>query len=364
MRAAVVGGGAMGSATAWRLTQRGVDVVCFDRYSPPHTFGSSHGESRIIRTAYFEGPWYVPLLREAFGLWRELEAQTGSDLLTITGALMLGSESSAVVRGALESARMHDLDIDLMDGDVVRERYPGHVLSEDDVAVLDVQAGFLRVEPAIEAMLSRAGEVRRNTVVESIDDVLDDFDAVVVAAGAWTPELVDWLPLTVERQVVGWFAIEDGVDWFTPDRFPVFIRESAETGDVYGLPTLDGRSVKVAVHHDGVATDPDHVKRTADDADLNPLKRYVAHYMRGVSTEVTRSSVCLYTNTPDQHFAIGVSPRDPRVTVISACSGHGFKFAPVIGDIAADLVVDRRTDRDISHFSFERFGSGDRAGTR
>lgn len=354
----------MGAAAAWRLTHRGVDVVCFDRFSPPHTLGSSHGESRIIRTAYFEGPQYVPLVHEAFRLWRELEAQTNSDLLTITGGLMIGTPTSEVVRGALESARMHDLDVDVMDGDVIRDRYPGHVLSEDDVGVLDVQAGFLRPEAAIEAMLSRAGDVRRNTRVSSISDLLDRFDAVVVAAGAWTAELADWLPLRVERQVVGWFAIEDGVNWFTPDRFPVFIRESEATGDVYGLPTLDGVSVKVAVHHDGATIDPDHVKRTADDADLNPLKRYVAHFMSGVSTEVVKSSVCMYTNTPDRHFAIGASPRDPRVVVISACSGHGFKFAPVVGDIAADLVIDRRTDRDISGFSFARFASGDPARTR
>ena len=354
----------MGAATAWRLTQRGVDVVCFDRFSPPHTLGSSHGESRIIRSAYFEGPWYVPLVLESFALWRELEAQTDSDLLTITGALMIGSPTSEVVRGALESARTHELDVDLMDSDTVRERYPGHVLNDDDVGVLDMQAGFLRVEPAIEAMLSRAGEVRRNTVVASVEQVLERFDAVVVAAGAWTSALIDWLPLTVERQVVGWFAIEPGVDWFTPDRFPVFIRESAETGDVYGLPTLDGSSVKVAVHHDGPLTDPDHVIRVADDADLNPLKRYVAHYMRGVSTDVTRSSVCLYTNTPDHHFAIGPSPEDQRVIVISACSGHGFKFSPVIGEIAADLVTRGETNRDISRFSFARFASGDPARTR
>ncbi len=358
MRVAVIGGGAMGSAAAWRLTRRGADVVCFDRHSPPHALGSSHGESRIIRTAYFEGSWYVPLLREAFGLWRELQSATGTDLLTLTGALMIGAESSGAVRGALESAREHDLDIDVMDADVVRERYPGHVLNDDDIGVLDPQAGFVRPEAAVQAMLSQAGEVRRDTVVGSIADVLDRFDAVVVAAGPWTPDLIDWIPLRVERQVLAWFAIEGGADWLTPDRFPVFIRQSDETGDVYGFPTLDGVSLKVARHHDGNATDPDHVARDVDDADLNPLKRFVAHYMRGVSTEVTRSVTCMYTNTPDGHFAIGLDPSDPRVTVVSACSGHGFKFAPVIGDIAADLVLDRRTERDISRFSFGRFGSG------
>lgn len=363
MKVAVIGGGAMGSAAAWRMAVRGVDVVCFDRHSPPHTLGSSHGESRIIRTAYFEGPWYVPLLHETFGLWRELEAATGADLLTVTGGLMIGSESSAVVRGALESARRHDLDVDMMSADIVRERYPGHAVNDDDVGVLDRQAGFVRPEDAVGAMLSQVPDVRRETVVSGVRELLDRFDAVVVAAGPWTAELIPWLPLRVERQVLAWFAIEDGVDWLTPDRFPVFIRESDGT-DVYGFPTLDGVSVKVARHHEGVATDPYHIDRAVDDTDLNPLKRYVAHYMRGVSTDIVRTATCMYTNTPDGHFAIGRDPNDPRVTVISACSGHGFKFAPVIGDIAADLVIDGRTSRDISELSLSRFAPGDPARTR
>ncbi len=354
----------MGSAAAWRLARRGVDVVCFDRHSPPHTFGSTHGESRIIRTAYFEAPFYVPLLHETFGLWRELEAETGADVLTMTGALMLGPEASEVVRGALESAQRHDLDIDVMDADVVRDRYPGHVLDDGDIGVFDRKAGFVRPEAAVEAMLSQVPEVRAQTAVGSVHELLDRFDAVVVAAGPWTPELIDWLPLKVERQVQAWFTIEEGASWLTPDRFPVFIRESPETGDVYGFPTLDGQSVKVARHHNGTEIDPEHVNRTVDDVDLNPLKRYVAHYMHGVSTEVVRTVTCLYTNTPDGHFAIGRDPNDPRVTVLSACSGHGFKFAPVIGDIAAELVVDGKTTRDISRFSFARFAPGDLAHTR
>lgn len=363
MRVGVIGGGAMGSAAAWRLAARGVDVVCFDRHSPPHVLGSSHGESRIIRTAYFEAPWYVPLLHEAFALWRELEATTGADLLTVTGALMIGAESSDVVRGALESARTHELEVDVMTSDIVRDRYPGHVLNDDDIGVLDRQAGFVRPEAAVEAMLSQVPDVRHETAITDVHGLLDRFDAVVVAAGPWTPELVDWIPLKIERQVLAWFAIELGADWLTPDRFPVFIRESDAT-DVYGFPTLDGVSVKVARHHGGVATDPDHVERQVDDADLNPLKRYVAHYMKGVSTDVVRSATCLYTNTPDGHFAIGRDPNDPRVTVVSACSGHGFKFAPVIGDIAADLVIDGRTGRDISRFSFARFAPAGPGHTR
>lgn len=357
MRVAVVGGGVMGAAAAWRLSQRGAEVVCYDRYSPPHALGSSHGESRIIRTAYFEGPWYVPLLQEVFPLWRELEAATGADLLTMTGALMLGAPTSEAVSGALSSAQNHSLHVEVFEAAELRKRYPGHVVRDGNLGVLDPQAGFLRPEAAVGAMLSQVPLVERNTTVNSVAHLLDDHDAVVVAAGAWTPELIDWIPLEVERQVMTWFAIEPDADWLRPEAFPVFIRQSPEIGDIYGLPTLDGSSVKVARHHDGAPTDPERLKRGVDDEELEPLRVFVRDYLRGVTTRVTRTAVCMYTNTPDGHFVLDFAPDDRRVVLVSACSGHGFKFAPVIGDIAADLVLEGETRRDISHFAAARFAT-------
>jgi sarcosine oxidase len=357
LRVAVIGGGVMGAAAAWRLTRRGAEVVCYDRFSPPHALGSSHGESRIIRTAYFEGTWYVPLLQEVFALWRELEAATGADLLTMTGALMLGAATSEAVSGAISSAQTHSLRVEVIDPGELRRRYPGHVVRDGDMGVLDLQAGFLRPEAAVGAMLSKVPRVERNTAVKSVADLLDDNDAVVVAAGPWTPELIDWIPLEVERQVMTWFAIEPNADWLKPEAFPVFIRQSAEIGDIYGLPTLDGSSVKVARHHDGAPTDPERLNRGVDDEELEPLRVFVRDYLRGVTTRVTRTAVCMYTNTPDGHFVIDFAPHDRRVVVVSACSGHGFKFAPVIGDIAADLVLEGETRRDISHFGAARFAT-------
>jgi sarcosine oxidase len=356
----------MGAASAWRLAERGVQVVCFDRHSPPHTFGSTHGETRITRTAYFEGPWYVPLLRETFPLWRELERSTRSQLLTLNGALMIGSSASDVVTGARAAAAAHGLDIEVLEAGDVRRRYPGQVLGGGEVAILDRQAGFVRPEAAVGAMIERmlalGGELRRNTVVTLVDgltvttaETRESFDAVVIAAGPWTHDLVPWLPLAVERQVMVWLAIERGAEWFSPERFPVFIRQTDDMGDAYGLPTLDGESVKVARHHDGSPTDPDHVQREVAAEDLDRVRAFAARYLSGVTDRVIRAAVCLYTNTPDRHFAIGPHPDDARVVVLSACSGHGFKFAPVIGDIAADLVSDGGTARDISHISLERF---------
>jgi sarcosine oxidase len=357
VKVAVVGGGVMGAATSWRLAQRGADVVCFDRYSPPHTHGSSHGESRIIRTAYFEGAFYVPLLREAFELWRELEAMSGSRLLTMTGALYIGSESSEAVAGSQQSAREHGLDIEVLTAPELRKRYPGHLPREGDVAVLDRQAGILSPEGAVTAMLQRVSDVRRGQRIGDLATLLRDHDAVVVAAGPWTPELIPWIPLKIERQVHAWLSIARTANWFGPEQFPVFIRQTEQFGDVYGFPTLDGASVKVGRHHDGDLTDPEHIKRNVDDKDLDPLRLMAATYLRGVSGHVRRTLTCMYTNTPDHDFVIDFAPDDRRVVVISACSGHGFKFGPIIGDIAADLVLEGGTRRDISHFAAARFAT-------
>jgi sarcosine oxidase len=369
LRVAVIGCGAMGAATGWRLATRGVKVVCFDRHSPPHSFGSSHGESRITRTAYFEGPWYVPLLQQTFPLWRDLEQASGAQLLTLTGALMIGTPSAEAITGALAAAKAHQLDARLLDAGELRSRYPGHVIDARDVAVLDTQAGFIRPEAAVAAMIDRllaaGGEIRRGVVVTDVAGRSDGvevitaqsrekFDAAVIAAGPWMPELVHALPLAVERQVMAWLAIEPGTAWLTPDRFPVFIRQTEELGDIYGVPTLDGVSMKIARHHDGDTTDPEAVREVGG-ADVDPLRTFAATYLRGVTGRVTRTAVCMYTNTPDGHFVIDFHPDDSRIVVVSACSGHGFKFAPVVGDIAADLVRDGRTPRDISRFSVARF---------
>ena len=358
MKVAVIGGGVAGAAAAWRLSKRGAEVVCFDRFSPPHALGSSHGESRIIRTAYFEGSWYVPLLQEVFPMWRELEAATGTQILTMTGALMIGGEQSEVVVGSTTSAREHNLDAELLSTDELRRRYPGHVVREGDFALLDRMAGVLNPERAVAAMLAQVPDVRLERRVESIAQVRKDFDAVVVAAGPWTPELLDWIPLRVERQVHVWFSIAREAEaghWFAPEHFPAFVRESPDSKFMYGIPSLDQKTVKVGRHHEGEVTDPDRIRRRVDEFDIDPLRLLAAKHLRGVSGHVTRTLTCMYTNTPDQHFVIDFGPDDRGVVVVSACSGHGFKFGPVLGDIAADLVLDGSTRRDISHFSAGRF---------
>jgi sarcosine oxidase len=365
MRVAVVGCGAMGAAASWRLSKRGAEVVAFDRFAPPHDRGSTHGESRITRTAYLEGAFYVPLLQETFPMWRELEAKTGMDLLTLTGLLTIGPPASQPVVATLTAAREHGLDVKVLETAEVRKRYPGHVLADDEIAVLDSQAGFLRPEKAVEAM-TRGIDLHRNAVVTSIephksgvtvtvDGEAQSFDGAVLAAGPWTSELMPDLPLTVERQVMVWLALQAGVESFTPERFPAWLREGTAEGDIYGFPSLDGRSIKLGRHHGGEAVTPETVRRAVTDADLDPLRLFVTKYLRGVTRSVVRSAVCLYTNTPDENFIVDLHPDSARIVVLSACSGHGFKFSPVMGDIAADLLLEGATRRDISRFSLARF---------
>jgi sarcosine oxidase len=299
-------------------------------------------------------------------MWRELEQSSHAQLLNLTGALMIGSPSSDVIRGARGAASQYGLEVEELEAEEAVRRYPGQVLTGDEVAILDRQGGFVRPEEAVGAMIDqllvRGGEIRRNCTVTSVDgstvttaDGSESYDAVVIAAGPWTSELVSWLPLTVERQVMVWLAIESGARWLLPERFPVFIRQTDDFGDIYGLPSLDGLSVKVARHHNGIPTDPEDVQREVTAEDVDRVRAVAAKYLHGVTDRVTKAAVCMYSNTPDHHFAIGQLPDDPRVVVLSACSGHGFKFAPVIGDIAADLVCDGSTARDIAQISLNRF---------
>jgi sarcosine oxidase len=368
---AVVGLGAMGSMTLWRLAARGAAAAGFDQFVPPHDRGSSHGESRIIRTAYAEGAFYVPLIREAFALWRELEADSGARLLTMTGALMIGRREGALVSGALASCEAHGLEHQVVDVEHAAVLFPQHVLDAEDVALWEPEAGFLRPEACIAAALARAemlgAGVNRSTPVVAIED---DADRVVIhlaggasvearhgvlAAGSWTGRLVPELNahLQVERQVLAWFALDDAAP-FQPERFPVFVRELPDGRVRYGLPTLDGTSIKLAVHHEGAVADPDRIDREVSAADLAPLQEFVASRLHGVATQAVRAAVCMYTNTPDERFLIGSLPGRPRVTVVGGCSGHSFKFASVMGDIAADLALAGRTERDVSAFALDR----------
>jgi sarcosine oxidase len=355
---AIIGMGAMGSLSAWRLAARGARVIAFERFRPGHDRGSSHGDTRIFRTAYFESPEYVPLLKRAGQLWRDLETATGTELLTMTGGLAIGEPESELVTGVLASAVQHDLPHRVLSAAQMESLYAQHRLEAGEVAVREDEAGFLRPERAVAAAAARAEALGARVMVETevrsieasstgvvVESSRGRFAAerALVAAGPWTAKLLHWLglPLKVERQVQAWLAVDDPTA-FSPARFPIFIREIEGGRFRYGFPTTDGRSIKLAVHHEGTESDPDTIDREVADRDLEPLRAFAREMLRDVSDRVVDACACMYTNTPDERF-IAISPAEmPAVTVLSACSGHGFKFASVIGELMADAILDER----------------------
>ena len=360
----VIGLGAMGSATVCQLARRGVRVLGIDQYAPPHAFGSSHGDTRITRLAIGEGAVYSPLAMRSHEIWRELEAETGADLMTTTGMLVISSDATNAsvhvpnfFNNTLAAAAQHDIAHERLDAAEIRRRFPAFAVAEDEVGYYEPDAGFLRPEACIATQLllaeRRGATLKRGEKVRGFTDdgagvrVRTDrgdyaCDRLVISAGAWVR---DFLPpqlqrlITVRRQVLFWFDIARDPEMFAPDRCPVFIWElPVEDRVIYGFPAVDGPSggVKIATEHQGVATTPDTVDRavTPDEA-ARTHAECIAPFMPAVSSRCLKSTACLYTVTPDAGFVIDHHPESDRVTVVSACSGHGFKHSAAIGEVVA-----------------------------
>jgi sarcosine oxidase len=341
-------------------------VLGIDRYAPPHDRGSSHGDSRIIREAYFEDPVYVPLVRRAYELWRDLERASGTHLLQETGGLMIGAPDSVLVEGALTSARLHGLPHEVLDADAIRARFPAFTPERGMVGVFETRAGVLRPEACIAAHLAQAralgATLRLNEPVRGWEA---DGDGVrvhtehgeararqlVLCAGAWVNDLLPGsaLPVSVERQVLHWFRpVRDRAD-FAPARCPIHLWQFDGDRFFYGFPDL-GAGVKAAFHHGGVATAADTVERAVADDEVESVRAAMRRFLPAADGPLVRSVTCLYTNTPDEHFWIDRHPAHPQALVVSACSGHGFKFAPAIGEIVADLLAGSRPHFDLGAF--------------
>jgi len=353
----VVGLGGIGGHAALRLADRGLSVLGLDAHRPPHTLGSSHGNSRVIREAYFEGVQYVPLIQRAYELWEELEQRTGRRLVHITGAALLGPPASETMLGARRGEREHGVELTPL---TERDRRVFH----DAPGVRERRGGWIETEPAIAAALELAAaagaELRFDTPVTGIDregtrcrvrtaDGEYEAGRVVVAAGAWAPTLVPELDgvLEVARQVLAWFdPLPESPDC-------VWLAEWPEGGRItYGFPP-DADGLKMAIHHEGRVVTPSDVDRTVTTADIDDLRDAVAGLL-GPLGAVRRSATCLYTNTSDRHFAIGPLPGDPRIVVASACSGHGFKFLPASGEAVAAFAAGEAPPVDVSSFAVDR----------
>jgi sarcosine oxidase len=368
--AIVVGLGAMGSAALRALARRGLGVLGLDRFAPPHDRGSSHGRSRIIREAYFEHPAYVPFVQRAYLLWEELEREAGERLLLPTGGLMVGPPVGTLVEGALASARVHGLAHELIDAVEIQRRFPAFAPDPGMIGVWEPRAGVLFPESCIAAALTTAkrhgAEIRAGEPVESwrvegagveVRTARDRYraDRLVLVAGAWIggllPDLA--LPLTIERVVQFWFEPAGGGEDFAPERCPISIWEHERGRFFYAFPRLEGR-VKAALHHEGEDARADSIRREVGGDEAQPLRELLRRYMPGAAGEPRASAVCMYTNTPDGHFLLDFHPEHPEVLIVSACSGHGFKFAPAVGEIVADLLVEGGTRFDLGMFGTGR----------
>ena len=372
----VCGLGAMGSAALHHLARRGQRVLGLERHTPGHDRGSSHGSTRIIRLGYFEHPAYVPLLRRAYTLWRELEAASGRRLLHVTGIAEIGPPAGPLVRGTLASARLHELSHEVLSAPELMRRFPAFRVPNDYVAVLQPEGGILAAEHSLHAQLALAAaagaDIRSGETVQAIEPRADsvrvttdrgivEAGVAIVAVGAWTKTLLPEFGagLRATREVMAWFAPTDA-DLLCADRFPVFIIESRH-GMHYGIPALRGESgpagIKVAKHHHRDETvDPDAYDRTVSAADQALIRAAIADHLPTANGELLEAKTCLYTMTPDGNFLIDHLPGAPNVIVASPCSGHGFKFAPVIGEALADLATTGATAHDIGWFSRRRLG--------
>jgi sarcosine oxidase len=365
----IVGLGAMGSAAAYHLAKSGRKVLGLDRFRPPHTQGSSHGQTRIIREAYFEDPAYVPLVQRAYELWAELEQQSGRILLKKTGGLMIGPASGVVFSGAKRSAEQHRLAHEILTAADVRGRFP--VLQPEDSmsAVWEPRAGILFPESCIEAHLQLA---RTRGATLQYDEPVQRWEAdhpvrvitskgsysaeqLLFCAGAWTGELFRdlGLPLRVERQVQFWFEPAAKAASFEPDKCPIHIWEFERDRFFYGFPDL-GEGVKVAAHHEGVSTLPDNVDRTVREDEVDRMRQVLKRFVPDANGRLRSTAVCMYTNTPDGHFVIDHHPKCPEVLMASPCSGHGFKFSSAIGEVLADLLWTGQSRFDLKLFQLKR----------
>lgn len=370
----VLGLGAMGSAAAQHLAERGKRVLGIEQFTSPHDKGSSHGGSRMIRQAYFESPDYIPLVLRAYELWRKLERDTGLRLLHITGGMNIGSGDGELVKRTIAASTQHSIPFEVLEGRAITTRFPQVFPLAGDVAVHETNAGYLFPEECIRAQLARAShagaELKFEESVVAWSAEADRVEVrtskgtyraehLVITTGPWASQALDGVvPLRVTRQVMAWIQPKTGVTPFLPDRFPVFLLEDAGGGaHGYGFPAIDGPEggMKVAIHGSADVCTLDTVDREIHERDLRRIVEQLRVRIPALDGEVLRAQPCMYTMSPDEHFVIGVHPQFASCSIACGFSGHGFKFANVVGEILADLAMSGSTAHPIGLFSPMRF---------
>jgi sarcosine oxidase len=364
----VVGVGGMGSAALYHLAQRGKRVLGLEQFDVVHEHGSSHGLTRIIRLAYFEHPDYVPLVRRAYELWRELQEEAGEQLLHRTGILEGGDE---ILEGVLRSCAEHEIPHEVLTGREVARRFPAYCLPPELEVVFQADGGFLVPERCIvahvEGALARGAVVRARERVTGWEEVENgvrihtdrgevEADRVILTAGAWSQEVARLAPGMVgcTRQVIGWLQ-PSRPELFAPDRMPVF-NLLLDGEHYYGFPAFGLPGPKLGFYDLAAqSAGPEEISRTLTLADEAPLRAFAERYLPEGAGPTLALKTCLYEPSPDGHFLIDVHPGSERAVVGAGFSFHGFKFCSVVGEILADLAIDGETRHDIDLFRLDRF---------
>ena len=373
----VVGLGGVGSAAAYHLAKSGYRVLGIDRHSPPHRQGSSHGQTRVIRQAYFEHPGYVPLLQTAYRLWNDLEEASGKQLMHRTGLLEIGPPDGVVIPGVLRSAQQFDLEIETMSMQQARQRYPGIHGDESWSVVLERNAGYLKVEDCVATHLELAeslgADVKRNSPVADWTPETNgvtvycekaSFSAgqLIIACGPWSRGFLGAVkpPLTILRKHIYWYQAPEAT-YGEASGFPSYFFETPQ-GYFYGTPVTGDLGLKVARHDGGQPIDaPEKDAHRPDDIDRQLVENFLASHMPHADRKLKHWSGCYYTMSADEHFIIDRLPGCKHVTLVSGLSGHGFKFTSVLGKIAADMATGQDDKLDRSFLALDRFEVGESA---
>ncbi|HET8522834.1 MAG TPA: N-methyl-L-tryptophan oxidase [Thermomicrobiales bacterium] len=367
----IIGGGTMGTAAAWELGKRGERALVLEQFGHVHTNGSHSGQTRVIRHPYAEGADYIPLVLRADDLWVELEQITDQVLLHRVGGLELAAPGYHHAERARASAAEHSVPFEWIDADEVQSRWPTFRIPAGWQAGFGPRSGFLAVEPGLRAMAAEARKM--NVEIREYEPVLgwgasaegvwvdthrgrSTADRLIITAGAWADKVLAelGLPFTVLRKVLWWLEVEEP-ERFAPERFPVFVTDS-DFGEIYGFPIFGQPGFKIAVHSGGIPTTTESVNRTADDREKAEVVPAAQAFFPGVTGRVVNRAVCLYTNTPDGHFIIDRHPEWPNVVIGAGFSGHGFKFAPAIGEHLVNLAYDTAA-QPYSILALDRFAA-------
>jgi sarcosine oxidase len=367
--ALVLGAGGIGSAALWALASRGLRVAGVDRHRPPHAWGSSHGDTRLIRLAYFESPHYVPLLRRSYELWEELERSAEEELYVECGLLEVGPPTGTLISGLDRAAREHSLELQRVPRDAFSARFPGFRLPQGSEARFETRAGLLRVEACISACLRLAEAAGAEVLLEEaatwerlgphriavrVGERELITRSLIVTAGPWAREVLGDVGagLTLSRQPLLWFAADEA--YALRAGSPCYLYET-HRGTYYGFPAEEGAG-KVARHGDGeTLLDPRHLDRALRPADEADVRAFLSEHLPGAAGVRVRHATCMYTLTPDGQFLVDRHPRAPEVVFAAGLSGHGYKMASALGEALADLALGDRPRVDVGFLGLGRF---------